>query len=62
MFMEEDLPKKPSNLLVPPVLDKLSVRELEAYKADLLAETARVDAEITKKQAHIKAAGDIFKS
>lgn len=61
MFMEEDLPKKPSNLLVPPVLDKLSVTELEIYKADLAAEIARVEGEMAKKQAHMKAAGDIFK-
>lgn len=62
MFFDEDLPKKARNLLNPPVLDALSVAELEGYKADLKAEEVRVDAEIARKQAHMKAAGDIFKS
>ncbi len=59
--MDEDLPKKAPTLLIPPVLDKLSLVELEAYKADIKAEEARVDVEIAKKQAHMKAAGDIFR-
>lgn len=62
MFFEDDLPRKARTLLIPPILDTLSVAELEAYITDLNAEIERVKADIAKKQAHMKAVEGIFKS
>ena len=61
MFFEDDLPRKAKTLLNSPVLDTLSVAELEAYILDLNGEIERVKTDIAKKQAHQKAASDIFK-
>jgi uncharacterized small protein (DUF1192 family) len=58
---EEDLPRPSKKLLVPPVLDKLGVDELEAYIGDLTSEIARVKGAIAAKQAHRNAAEAFFK-
>lgn len=57
----------PDDPLAPPPpkprpLDSLSVHELEARKAALLAEIARIDALIDSKQTHRSAADALFKT
>ncbi len=59
---DEDLPKKPKNLLTPPPLDMLGVAELQAYILALQAEIARVQAVIAAKDAHKAAAAAFFKT
>lgn len=61
MFLDNDLDPK-TKKAKPRVLDSLSVSELEDYKADLAAEMTRVEAEITRKQAHKSAVDSLFKA
>lgn len=61
MFADDDLdpkhgPKKVKDL------SKHSVDELDAYVASLQAEIVRVEAEKTKKLAHMNAASSLFKA
>jgi len=62
IFLDEDAPPPRPKLLVPPVLDKLGVAELQAYINDLDAEILRVKAAISAKQAHAEAAAAFFKT
>lgn len=60
-MFDDDLPRPKPKLLSPPVLDKLSVDELDIYIADLHAEIARAEADKAKKAAWKSAADDLFK-
>jgi uncharacterized small protein (DUF1192 family) len=60
-ILDEDAPPAPKKLLVPPVLDRLSVDELQAYIADLEGEIIRVKQAIMGKKAHAEAAASFFK-
>lgn len=57
---DEALPK-PANRLEPLRLDKLAIDELTIYIAELRAEIARVEADITRKQSHRSAADAFFR-
>ncbi len=61
MLIDDDRPRPKPTLLVPPVLDKLSVTEVEGYIVLLEAEIERAKADIAKKQAHKNAADAFFK-
>ena len=56
---EDEAPKRPPTRLAPLRLDPLGVEELAAYREELVAEIARVDAEVGRKQSH-KSAADAF--
>lgn len=58
----EDLPKKPSGVMLGEPLDLLSVSELEQRVRDLESEIQRVKAAITAKQASKNAADAFFRS
>jgi uncharacterized small protein (DUF1192 family) len=58
---DEDLPENPKKRLVAPLLDKLSVDELNAYISALEAEILRVRGAIAAKEAHKAAAAAFFK-
>jgi uncharacterized small protein (DUF1192 family) len=58
----EDLPKKPSGVMLGENLDLLSVAELEQRVRDLESEIARVKAMIASKQASKNAADAFFRS
>lgn len=58
----EDLPKKPSGILLGENLDLLSVSELEQRIHELEAEILRVKAAIQSKQASKSAADAFFRS
>ena len=60
-IFDEDLPPPPRKLLLPPILDRLSVDELQAYIADLEGEISRVKQAIAGKRAHAEAAAMFFK-
>jgi uncharacterized small protein (DUF1192 family) len=60
-IFDEDLPPPPRKLLAPPVLDRLSVDELQAYIIDLESEISRVKQAIAAKRAHAQAAAMFFK-
>lgn len=60
MFNDEDLDPK-TKRIKPRVLDKLSVDDLRTYIIDLKTEIARVEADITKKEAHKNAISGLFK-
>jgi len=62
IFLDDDSAPLPRKLLVPPVLDKLGVAELEAYISGLESEILRVKAAISAKQAHAEAAAAFFKT
>ena len=47
--------------LKPRSLDKLSIDDLRIYIADLKNEITRVEADISKKQAHKDAVSSLFK-
>jgi uncharacterized small protein (DUF1192 family) len=57
---DEALPK-PVNRLESLRLDKLAIDELTLYIAELRAEIARVEADITRKQSHRNAADAFFR-
>jgi len=59
---EEDLPKPPRRLLVPPPLEQLGIEELNGYIAVLESEITRVKAAILAKDAHRAAAAAFFKT
>lgn len=59
MFID-DLPRPKPKLLTPPILDPLSVDELDRYIADLHAEIARAESEKAKKQAWKSTADALF--
>lgn len=56
---EDEAPKRPPARLMALRLDPLGVEELAAYREELVAEIARVDAEVGRKQSH-KSAADAF--
>ena len=56
---EDEAPKRLLARLAPLRLDPLGVEELAAYREELVAEIARVDAEVGRKQSH-KSAADAF--
>jgi len=58
---DDDLPKPPQKLLIPPPLDMLGIDELQAYIAALEAEIARVKTVIAAKDAHKAAAAAFFR-
>ena len=58
----EDLPKKPSGVMLGESLDLLSVAELEQRVSQLESEIQRVKAAITAKQASKNAADAFFRS
>jgi uncharacterized small protein (DUF1192 family) len=62
MIADDDLPRPRPARLQPLVLDMLGIAELEAYIAELRAEIARVEGDITKKGAHRNAADAFFKT
>jgi uncharacterized small protein (DUF1192 family) len=62
IISDEELPKKPKNLLIPPALDMLGVAELQEYILVLQAEITRVQAVIAAKDAHKAAAAAFFKT
>ncbi len=57
--MEDPEGPRPVNRFTPPLIDRWSVGDLQAYIADLRAEISRAEAEIGKRQAS-KAAADLF--
>ena len=59
-MMEEDPPRRGAGF-VPPVLDGWDVDELKGYIARLQTEIARVEAAITRKEAHRGAADAFFR-
>ena len=61
MFNDDDLDPK-NKRIKPRNLDNMSIAELEQYIADMKAEIARVEANISKKQAHKSAIESLFKS
>ena len=60
MFDDEDQRKSKADF--PRDLERLSVQDLKDYIADLHEEIARVEADISRKQASQDAAAAIFKS
>ncbi len=58
----EDLPKKPSAMVIGENLDAISVAELEQRIVLLDSEIARIRAEIVKKQASKAAAATFFRN
>jgi uncharacterized small protein (DUF1192 family) len=58
----EDLPKKPTGVVIGENLDLLSVSELEQRVQALESEIARVKAAIASKQASKSAADAFFRS
>jgi uncharacterized small protein (DUF1192 family) len=61
MIEEDDTPKAPQTRLAPLRLDSLGVAELSAYRDELMAEIARVDAETARKRSHLSAADAFFR-
>lgn len=61
MILDDDRARPKPALFTPPVLDKLSVDECEAYVAVLKAEIVRVEADMARKKAHKSAADALFK-
>lgn len=59
-MFEDDLDPK-TKRLKPRNLDSLSVDDLRAYVEDMKAEIVRVEANITKKEAHKNAISELFK-
>jgi uncharacterized small protein (DUF1192 family) len=60
-MMEEDVPRRATSF-VPPALDGWDVEDLKDYIGRLRAEIGRVEAAITKKQAHRGAADAFFRT
>jgi uncharacterized small protein (DUF1192 family) len=58
---EEDAQPKRSRRLEPLVLYPLGVAELQSYIEELREEIARAEAEIGRKQGHLRAADAFFK-
>ncbi|HUA78001.1 MAG TPA: DUF1192 domain-containing protein [Acetobacteraceae bacterium] len=61
MIEDDESPKKPPARLTPPLLDPMGLAELSAYRDELRAEIARVEAEMTRKQGHRSAADAFFR-
>jgi uncharacterized small protein (DUF1192 family) len=61
MMFEDDTPAPRPARLEKLALDRLSVSELQDYIAELRAEIARVEADITKKSHHRDAAEAFFR-
>lgn len=61
MIEEDEAPKPPPSRLQPLRLEPMGVAELAAYRIELEAEIARVDAEIARKQSHLSAADALFR-
>ena len=61
MILDEDTDPKTKRAKLRP-LDNVSVPELKEYLAQLKAETARVEAEIQKKEKYKNAADALFKT
>ena len=61
MIDDDETPKKPPSRLTPPLLDPMGLTELIAYREELRAEIARVEAEMTRKQSHRDAASAFFR-
>ena len=59
--MDDDAPRKRDGFQSPN-LDAYSLDDLSAYRAELEAEIARVDAESKTKAARMDAAANLFKS
>ncbi len=59
--MEEDEPSRPRARLTPLPMDGMGVAELEAYIAELEAETARAKGAIERKQGHRSTAEAFFR-
>ena len=60
MAMEEEGPR-PQNRFRPPVIDAWGVEDLRTYIAELQAEVARAEREITKREASKAAAAAFFR-
>lgn len=58
---EDEAVRRTRRLLEPRVLDPLGVDELRAYIAALREEIARAEAEIGRKEGHLRAADAFFK-
>ncbi len=58
----DDIPKKPTSMVIGENLDAISVAELEQRIHALESEIARVRAEIAKKQASRSAADSFFRN
>ena len=61
-MFDEDEPPRPKHRLTPLILDTLGVEEMREYIAELRAEIARVEADISKKQGHRSSAEAFFKT
>lgn len=57
MFDEDDLPKRKEAEPFPRKLEGKSVSQLQEYRAELVEEIAKIDAEI-KKRGSVKAAAE----
>ena len=60
--MEEDLPKKPKSFVLGSDLERHSIDELAALKAELERELARVQEALAKRQSVRAAAEALFRS
>ncbi len=60
--MDEEEPRSKQVPGLPRALEGLSVADLEAYRAALLGEIARVDAELERRRAMRSAAEGLFRS
>lgn len=61
MIFDDDAPPKRPQRLVPLLLDRLSVVDLEDYITELRAEIVRAEADIERKQSHRNAAESFFR-
>lgn len=59
-MIDEDEAPAPPPRFVPLGLEPLGAAELTAYRSELVAELARVDAELAQKQAYRTAADAFF--
>ncbi len=57
---EEDAAPRRIRRLEPLRLDTLGIEELRAYIGELRDEIARTEADITRKQGHLRAADAVF--
>jgi len=61
MIEEDEAPKPPLSRFQPLRLEPMGVAELAAYREELRAEIARVEAEMARKQNHLSAADALFR-
>ena len=61
MIEDDEAPKPPPGRLQPLRLEPMGLAELTAYREELMAEIARVDAEMARKKSHLGAADTFFR-